>query len=520
MIEKGRVTRRHGCLVLFAAVTAASAALAATAPAASALPPDSRPRSGDQWYIDVLKIRQAHLTTRGEGVVVAVVDGGVDASHPELAGQVLPGNGFGIDAAPDGSRDDDSYGHGTSMAGIIAARESSPPDPIVGIAPAAKILPVSTGAEADTSEVARAVQWAADHGADVINLSLGSPGPAFRMETRAIEYALERDVVIVAAAGNEGPDDQEINSPANIPGVIAVTGSTAQGDAWSGSVEGPEAAVAAPAPGIRAPVPTRVSSDGLDTGSGTSNSAAVVSGVVALLRSHFPDLDAANIINRLLRTAVDAGPPGRDDRFGFGIVDPVAALTANVTPVTVNPLLAPAYGADARTAPQALADAFAAIGGNGPSAGPVPGGGQPTPTEPAPVTAPPGDGDAAARHGRSWGDVLTGLGIAVGAGIGLGFAVHRAVARVLARRRPQRRDTAPGNPAGSDPGSHPGSDPGDEGTRTPPAAPPASPPPPTEAFPQPSGIDGRRQGNHGQDAEAGRDGESGVTASEGRPADP
>src|SRR5262249_11325850 len=156
-------------------------AAATAAPAVWAAAANPGPRGDDQWYIDILKVRRAHLITRGEGVVVAVVDGGVDASHPELAGQVLPGSGFGIDAAPDGRRDDDTYGHGTSMAGIIAAREDPRPDPVVGIAPAAKILPVSTGGEADTDEVGRAVRWATDHGADVINLSLGSPGPAFRM---------------------------------------------------------------------------------------------------------------------------------------------------------------------------------------------------------------------------------------------------------------------------------------------------------------------------------------------------
>jgi type VII secretion-associated serine protease mycosin len=483
------------------AVTAAALAFATPVAAAAATVSShssQRPaRNGDQWHITTLRIRQAHLITRGAGVAVAVVDGGVDASHPELAGQVVPGAGFGSDAARDGGRDDDEGGHGTAMAGIIAARDDGPADAVVGIAPAAKILPASTGAEADTAEVARAVRWAADHGADVVNLSLGSPGPAFRMEAQAIEYALQRDVVIVASAGNAAPGDLEINSPANIPGVVAVTGSTQQGGFWSGSVTGPEAAIAAPAPGIRSPVPTRVSADGLDTGAGTSNSAAVVSGVAALIRARFPDLDAANVVNRLIRTAVDAGPPGRDDHFGFGVVDPVAALTADVAPVRANPLLAPpssgsAAGADPRA--HALNEVFAEIGGGGdrPDGGDGRTGG---------AGGDPGAGAAGGPDSTAVGDWLIGLAIAVPVGAAGGVLAHRLSTR---SRRPGGQapgGQAPGGVAaggvasggsaagGAWPGcAWPGNiEPGAvgrawQGEDTLPAAPPAAPPPPGDAF--------------------------------------
>jgi subtilisin family serine protease len=439
---------------------------------------------------------------------VAVVDGGVDSTHPELAGQVLPGAGFGSDAARDGGRDDDEGGHGTAMAGIIAARDDGAGDVVVGVAPAAKILPMSTGAEADTVEVARAVRWAVDHGADVVNLSLGSPGPAFRMEAQAIEYALERDVVVVASAGNAAPGDLEINSPANIPGVVAVTGSTQRAGFWSGSVTGPEAAIAAPAPGIRSPVPTRVSADGLDTGAGTSNSAAVVSGVAALLRARFPDLDAANVVNRLIRTAVDAGPPGRDDHFGFGVVDPVAALTADVAPVTANPLLAPpdsgsGRGVDPRA--RALNEVFAEIGGGGSRRD---GGDGRT----------DGAGAAGGVDSRPVGDWLIGLAIAVPVGAAGGVLAHRLASR---SRRPGGQ--APGalatsglaaggppvggawsgviGPGGLGAGAvGPGglgagavgpteqSEEGEEGEDTLPASPPAAPPPPGDAFTPPGAV--------------------------------
>ncbi len=290
---------------------------------------------------------QAQRISQGAGVVVAVIDGGVDADHPKLRGQVLPGAGVGQEAAPDGRRDDNPDGHGTAMAGLIAGRNDNGPPEVRGIAPAARILPISTGAEADSTEVARGIHLAVDLGAGIINLSLGSLGTATPDEREAVAYAFAHDVVVGASAGNAetgdrrpATGDREINSPANIPGVVAVTGSTARGGFWRGSSLGARAVIAAPAPGIRAPVPTRVSPDGLDTGAGTSNSAAIVSGVVALIRSARPDLDAPNVINRLIATARDAGPPGPDIEFGFGIVDPGAALTRPVSVVATNPLLA------------------------------------------------------------------------------------------------------------------------------------------------------------------------------------
>ncbi|WP_235487057.1 S8 family serine peptidase [Frankia sp. AvcI1] len=329
------------------------------------LPAPVAPAQGSQWYHAVLGLAQAQQVSEGAGAVVAVIDGGVDAGHPKLQGQVLPGAGVGPGAAPDGWRDDDPDGHGTAMAGLIAGRNDNGRPEVRGIAPAARILPVSTGAEADSAEVAHGIHRAVDLGADVINLSLGSAGAATGDEREAVAYAFAHDVVVVASAGNVETGDSEINSPANIPGVVAVTGSTARGDFWRGSSRGARAVIAAPAPGIRAPVPTRVSPDGLDTGAGTSNSAAIVSGVVALIRSAWPDLDAPNVIERLIYTARDAGPPGRDVEFGFGIVDPAAALTRPVPAVAANPLLATPTRWGTAGQPPAGADPAGAGSGSG-----------------------------------------------------------------------------------------------------------------------------------------------------------
>ncbi|MFI6237337.1 type VII secretion-associated serine protease mycosin [Micromonospora sp. NPDC050784] len=306
----------------------------------AAQPAAAAPRRAEQWYLDELRIEQAHEISTGRGVVVAVIDSGVEASHPDLRGQVLAG-GRSYGTSGDGRSDDD--GHGTHMAGIIAAKPSS--DGVAGVAPGVKILPIKMrkdgGAYSDTG-VARGIRMAVDGGAKVINMSIGGPGLANPVEQDAIKYALDRDVVVVAAAGNTARGSVAVDSPANTPGVIAVTGTTRGGAFWSGSVQGPEAVVAAPGDGIY----NVLNEAGYGWGDGTSDSTAIVSGLAALIRSKYPDLSAPNVINRIIRTARDAGPSGRDPQYGFGVIDPMRALTANVPPVSANPLLDPAAATD------------------------------------------------------------------------------------------------------------------------------------------------------------------------------
>ncbi|ONH33682.1 peptidase S8 [Pseudofrankia asymbiotica] len=397
-----------------------------------------------------LRLDEAHQISTGAGVVVAIIDGGVDPTVPALAGQLLPGAGIGDDAAPDGLRDDDPDGHGTSMAGIVAARPVGPdgqPTGFAGVAPDAKILPISTGRETDSDEVAESIRLAADRGAKVISLSLGSSGPPDSGERTAVRYALARDVVVVAAAGNVESDDHDpadhaINSPANIPGVIAVTGSNPRGEFWDGSASGPLAVLAAPAPSIRAPVPVALSPTGAQTADGTSNSTAIVAGVVALVRAEHPELNAPSVIDLLVRTADDNGPSGRDEWFGYGVVDPVAALRAVPLPVASNPLLvtpSPPEPGSLDTDEDALLGAGAGTAGEGRT-----GAAEPTPPAPgAPAGVPP---DVAAAGGETAPGVLAwvgGLAAAVLAGIAAGIAAF--VARTASRRR--GAPVPPGGPA-------------------------------------------------------------------------
>ncbi|MEU7802421.1 S8 family serine peptidase [Micromonospora arborensis] len=295
---------------------------------------------GLQWYLDALQIPQAHEITKGRGVTIAVIDSGVDATHPALAGQLAGSPGAAPEGSPQGWADRDTEeGHGTSMAGLIVGRGGDQ-NRQLGIAPEAKVLPIAlSGSEGDGNdgEVARDIRWATDAGANVISLSIGFEQPASVRIVEAVQYALGKNVVLVAATGEGG---RTVNSPANTPGVIAVNATTRSGDLSRYSVGGSEVVLAAPGEDIIAPVPTAVEGNGYAVASGTSQATAILAGVAALVRSRYPDLDAANVINRLIRTARDAGVSGRDPEFGFGVVDALAALQRPVPAVDDNPLLA------------------------------------------------------------------------------------------------------------------------------------------------------------------------------------
>ena len=261
----------------------------------------------------------------GAGVTVAVIDSGVDANHPDLAGQVLPG----IDLVEPGAATDDTdpVGHGTTVAGLIAGRNDDD-DGVVGLAPNAKILPVRVLDEDnrydDAHDRGEGRPLGRRHGAQVINLSLGGAGSSPALAA-ALDYAFAQDVVVVACTGNVAPaSPTDVWYPAREPGVIAVAGLERQGDAlWSGSITGTATVLTAPATDLVGARP-----GGFWRVQGTSFAAPLVSATAALVRSRWPDMPAGEVVNRLITTARDLGAPGRDARYGFGVVDPVAALTA------------------------------------------------------------------------------------------------------------------------------------------------------------------------------------------------
>ncbi|MGZ3141642.1 S8 family serine peptidase [Lentzea chajnantorensis] len=289
-----------------------------------------------EWHLDALDVYSAQAQTRGDGVIVGVIDSGVDARHPDLVGRVLPGTGFGSSKGTDGTTDTD--GHGTAMAAIIAGTGRN--GGALGIAPGAKVLPVASAEKTQFAldVVAESIRWATDHGAKVINLSLGFTGSTTPGLVRAVNYAVEKDVVLVAATGNEG---KAVSAPANIGGVIAVAGTNRTGQPWKSSNVGAGTVLAAPAEGIVTAAPESVYSSGYAEMDGTSAASAIVAGAAALVRAKHPDMAAKDVVNALIRTAKDVDVPGRDDRTGFGLVDPAAAVAAQLPPVERNPLLPP-----------------------------------------------------------------------------------------------------------------------------------------------------------------------------------
>ncbi|MFI6231668.1 type VII secretion-associated serine protease mycosin [Micromonospora echinospora] len=317
-------------------VLAVVAGLALTAagtpvPAVAAAPGLER-----QWHLDALRVTEAHRISTGEGVTVAVVDTGVYAEHPDLAGRILDGRRL---IGRDDKGKVDERNHGTGVAGLIAARGGGH-GRALGIAPDARILPVTVATNTFAgSNLPEGIRYAVDHGAKVVNISNGGPTTSSALD-EAVRYAQSKDVVVVAAAGNAEQGDTGVLYPARLPGVIAVGATDRDGKPWSGGTRGEQIAITAPGVDVSTTAGrwSDLTEGGYVTVDGTSAAAPLVAGAAALVRARYPEASAAEVVNRLVSTARDAGPSGRDDQYGFGRLDLVRALTADVPPVDANPL--------------------------------------------------------------------------------------------------------------------------------------------------------------------------------------
>lgn len=279
-----------------------------------------------QWAFEQLSFEAAWQYGRGEDVVVAVVDTGVDGRHPDLGCRVAVGATFLDDRGDGATGDVDPNGHGTHVAGIIAASAGNGIG-IRGVAPEATILPIrvlGSDGRGVTSDVAAGITWAVDRGASVINLSLGSTSSNTSV-TMATEYAEAHGAVVVAAAGNDGPQGPA-NHPASLDDVIAVASSNRWTSISSFSTAGDYVDITAPGEWIYSTLPD----DRYGYREGTSMATPHVSGVVALMRAVNPDLSPRAVRDILSATAVDHGPVGRDRYWGHGLLDPSAAVSSAV----------------------------------------------------------------------------------------------------------------------------------------------------------------------------------------------
>jgi type VII secretion-associated serine protease mycosin len=265
----------------------------------------------------------------GAGVLVAVIDSGVDATHPQLAGAVTAGYDL-LDTEGDGRLD--CVGHGTAVASIVAGRMRQGVG-FRGVAPAATVLPVRVserldeetgGRVAPLAAVAGAVRRAVDRGARVINLSLTTDrdDPALR---DAVRYARARDALVVAAAGNRYETGNPLPFPAAYEGVVGVGGIQQDGARVPTSQTGPHVDLVAPG----ADVTAAARGAGYARYAGTSFAAAFVAGTAALVRQYHPGLTADQVARRLTATA-DALDTGPASGFGAGVVNPYRAVTASL----------------------------------------------------------------------------------------------------------------------------------------------------------------------------------------------
>ncbi|MGX7672119.1 type VII secretion-associated serine protease mycosin [Plantactinospora sp. DSM 117369] len=325
---------------LVAGLVAAAGSPAAAIPsiryaAARCGPTVTDPLSAAPWPLTRLRPDLAWPLSTGVGVRVAVVDSGVSADHPTLAGKVLPGRDL-LSSSDGGDGRCDENGHGTLIAGIIAGRESvSAGFRFYGVAPGAEIVPVRVlrdqrrSEEADLSgRIAEAIRWAVDEAdADVVNLSLTTP-PTRQLQS-AVAHAVARRVVVVAAAGNTGESGVEAGQPtfpAAYPGVIAVAGVNAADAHVQTSTSGDFVDVAAP--GERIAGPAAAGGGYLFTAEGgTSFATGYVSGLAALVRSYDPTLSPDQVADRITQTADH--PDGLwNSQVGHGVINPVRAVGA------------------------------------------------------------------------------------------------------------------------------------------------------------------------------------------------
>ncbi len=292
--------------------------------------PKAAPTEGDpaQYALAKLRIPEAHTLAHGANVTIAVIDSGIDAKHPELVNAIA--DNFDALGSKEGA-----HAHGTGIAGAIVAHAR-----LLGSAPQARILGIRAfgvapnGAESTSFVILKALDYAAEHGAQIINMSFAGPKDA--LVERSIAATAARGIVMVAAGGNAGPKSPPLYPAAN-PNVIAVSATDVRDKLFAAANRGGHIAIAAPGVDIFLPAPD----EKYQMTSGTSFAAAYVSGLAALMLERNPALKPGELRTVLMTTARDLGASGRDDLFGAGEADAFAAVSAVVNTTALPVAAAP-----------------------------------------------------------------------------------------------------------------------------------------------------------------------------------
>lgn len=297
-----------------------------------------KPRTGQWWFTSWKILPRVWPLTQGAGVTVAVLDSGVQASVPDLRGAVLPG-GDVTGQLTDGEKDFNTVGsgHGTMMAVLIAGQGYG--TGVLGVAPRAKILPVVVNAgvsdgTAAPGAMAAGIRYAADHGAQVIDVSQEYPSASAAgcdpAEQAAVAYALARDAIVIAAAGDTDLTGTRPSEPASCAGVLAVAAVQPNRSLWPGNARQPYITVVNPGADL---ITSGRDGQLVSAVSGTRAASALAAGAVALIRSRYPALRWHQVIQRLTGTALRDGGKLPNDSSGYGILRLSAAVNATAFPV-------------------------------------------------------------------------------------------------------------------------------------------------------------------------------------------
>ncbi|GED66324.1 hypothetical protein BRE01_00260 [Brevibacillus reuszeri] len=266
-----------------------------------------------QWNLPLIGMEKSWDISEGSSdVLVAVVDTGVDMKHPEFAGKLVEG----YNILEDNNKPQDDNGHGTHVSGVIAAKTNNK-DGIAGMTWKSKLMPIKAiGADGSGSavDIAQGIYWATDHGADVINLSVGNYTSSAALK-EACQYAFQKNVILVAASGNDASDQPSY--PAAYDEVLSVAAVDHRKERADFSNFGEHLDVSAP--GVDIPS-TYIYSDYASL-SGTSMACPHVAALAALVRSVQPHMKNSEVMDVIRKSAVDLGPPGHDQLYGYGMID-------------------------------------------------------------------------------------------------------------------------------------------------------------------------------------------------------